>query len=114
MVTSGISLASLARPAGTSACGPQVIDHFRIFGPESDIVAPAGAFQRVVNDIRVRFPILHHLVEAIALEVVDEFDHPRLIQQMAVEVARGVGHLEVDQRAVGVEGHVFRAEAIHG
>src|SRR5688500_6089822 len=90
-----------------------VVDRFSVFGTECDVVAAAGALECVVNDVSIGLPVLQHLIDAVGLEASDEFVHARSIQKMTEQIPSGCRHLEIDQRAVAIKGHVFRPEAIH-
>jgi hypothetical protein len=90
-----------------------LIDHLRGLVPELDAVALAGPFERIVHHLGIGLPVAENLVKAIGGEVPHELGHARLVQLLAVEVARGFRHLEIGQRAVAVEGDVFRTEGRH-
>ncbi|CAM2159986.1 hypothetical protein PT2222_60400 [Paraburkholderia tropica] len=76
--------------------------------------ALAGAANRIHHDVAKRLPRAHHLVQTITAEELHELVHPGGIELVAVKLARGLGHLEVGQRAVAVEGDVLRLEIDHG
>lgn len=90
-----------------------LIDRFRILVPEGDAVQPAGAFERIVDDVCIRLPVAENLVQPVRGEVPDELLHAQLVELAAVEIARGFRHLEIGQGAVAVEGDVFRPEKSH-
>ncbi|CAG9225489.1 hypothetical protein PSP6_50023 [Paraburkholderia tropica] len=76
--------------------------------------ALAGTANRIHHHVAIRLPCAEHLVQTIAAEELHELVHLGGIELVAVELARGLAHLEVGQRAVAVEGDVLRLEIDHG
>ena len=89
------------------------VDHLGILFPERHPVTPAGPLQRIVDHLVIGLPVAEDLVQPVGGEVPDELEHRRLVHAIAVEIARRLRHLEIDQRAVAVEGDVFRADDRH-
>lgn len=97
------------RPPGRNP----LVDHCRIFILESYTIALAGARQSIVNDLCVRLPVVHDLIQTIGGKILDEFLHFRFSQTISVEIAGSLCHLEMNERAVAIESDVFGAEDGH-
>jgi hypothetical protein len=66
-----------------------------------------------VDDVGERLPWLHHLVEALPLEPVDDIVHQLGRDDVREQLAGHFRHVPTDQRPVHVEGDVLRLEVDH-
>ena len=82
--------------------------------PVLDRPTRARAAQRILDDVRVTLPGPEHLVDAVGLEVVEKFFHPRRRHPAGEQGARQGGHLEVRQRSVEVERDELRSRNHRG
>src|SRR5579872_6410120 len=78
-----------------------------------DVVASAGAAQRVLNYLAERLPLAQDLVQPIACEVLYELVHRRTLDTVGIESPRSRPHLEVDECTVAIKGDVLRPETCH-
>jgi hypothetical protein len=74
----------------------------------------AGAANRVDDHVAIRLPCAQHLVEPVGGERAHEGLHRRRRQPVRIDFARRLGHPEMGQRAVAVEGDVLRFKLDHG
>jgi len=66
-----------------------------------------------VNHLVVKLPVAQDFVETVGGKVLDELSHTQLVELFTLKVVCSLGHLEVGQCPVAVEGDEFRAEASH-
>ena len=90
--------------------------HIELFGLSFDEVH-AGAFacaaHGVDDDVAEGLPGAEHFVATIGGEQLDEVFQRVAVEAVAVDFPRQVGHAEVDEGAVAIEGDEFRLEVDH-
>ncbi|MCY1465066.1 hypothetical protein D9M71_831680 [compost metagenome] len=83
------------------------------FAPILDPPTLADSCQGGLENLIIRPPVTHHLIQTIGREVLDELIHLLGSDTIGEQLARHSSHLEVGQRAVAVKGNKLGSKKAH-
>ncbi|MNS60869.1 hypothetical protein D3C72_938800 [compost metagenome] len=83
------------------------------FAPVLDTPTLTDARQGGLDDLIIRPPVTHNLIQTIGGEVLDELIHLLKRDTIGEQFARHVSHLKVGQRAIAVKGNKLGSKKAH-